>query len=155
MREHVNGGRERERERERDCYCCINLFVSITPKFLSSMSYHTDNIDNIIIILFKLNSCYHCTTSLDPDDLLPKDVESVASTVLRATREFQSKKFFEMRSKCINQDLTWKKPALKWEGMLEILQFGEDETSSGSNNGIEGKSGKEKKEEVTTPAQEL
>jgi len=31
---------------------------------------------------------------------------------------------------CIGQDLSWKKPAQKWEGVLEELFFGGDESST-------------------------
>lgn len=84
--------------------------------------------------------------------MLPEDVDAVVSTVLRATREFKSQKFLSMREKCINQDLTWSKPARKWEGVLEMMQFGEDGDIVDKDD---KKTGKEKKEEVTTPAQEI
>ena len=81
---------------------------------------------------------------LDPDDLLPDDVEAVASTAARAMKEFGSPKFAAMRERCIGQELTWSRPALKWEGVLELLQFGDD--AEGSATG--------KKSAVATPAQE-
>jgi len=82
---------------------------------------------------------------LDPDDLLPEDVEAVASTAERAISEFGTAKYEKMRENCMAQELTWSKPAKKWEGVLELLQFGDDADGSVSS----------KKEQVTTPAQEI
>ena len=82
---------------------------------------------------------------LDPDDLLPEDVEAVASTAERAISEFGTAKYEKMRENCMAQELTWSKPAKKWEGVLELLQFGDDADGSVSS----------KKEQVTTPAQEM
>ena len=81
---------------------------------------------------------------MDADDLLPEDVDLVATTVARAIGDFGTAKFEAMREKCMQADVTWAKPAKKWEGVLELLQFGDDEAGSVSS-----------KKEVTTPAQEM
>merc|ERR1711998_427701 len=48
---------------------------------------------------------------MDPDGLEEEDVEAMVTA-------------------CIAQDLTWKKPAQKWEGVLEELMFGGAESTT-------------------------
>ncbi|CAD7703004.1 unnamed protein product [Ostreobium quekettii] len=81
--------------------------------------------------------------ALDLDDLVEDDVEAMAETVARAVKIFPTPAFSKMVQNCIDQDLSWKKPAKKWEAVIEEVRQGtKPETSS-------------KKESVQTPAVEL
>lgn len=62
--------------------------------------------------------------AMDPDELLPEDADAVAATVVRAADAYSTPLWKEMVKNCISQDLSWAKPALKWEGVLEELQYG-------------------------------
>ena len=44
--------------------------------------------------------------------------------ICRATEAYGTPKFAEMRDKCIGQELSWERPAVKWEAVLEELFFG-------------------------------
>jgi granule-bound starch synthase len=61
---------------------------------------------------------------LDPDDLLEEDVESMVTCMEEAIECYETPKFKKMVEACINQDLSWKEPAQKWEGVLEELMYG-------------------------------
>lgn len=57
---------------------------------------------------------------MDADMLKASDVDSVASTIVRAAQVYNTNKYKEMVHKCINQDLSWSKPAKKWEAILQV-----------------------------------
>lgn len=81
--------------------------------------------------------------ALNPDKLDPKDVDAVVSTCARAAAVYSTPAYSEMVKNAIGQDLSWKKPAEKWEAVLEELKFGRSGESSG------------KKEAVITPKQKV
>lgn len=62
--------------------------------------------------------------SLDKDTLVQADVEALAATCARAAQVFPTAQHKEMVYNCISQDLSWSKPAIKWEGVLEALRAG-------------------------------
>lgn len=62
--------------------------------------------------------------ALNPDRLTTEDAEAVATTMSRAAQVFGTPLFKEMVSNAISQDLSWAKPARKWEGILEDLVAG-------------------------------
>lgn len=62
--------------------------------------------------------------ALDPDELIKEDASAVAATMERAAQVFSTPLFKEMVQNCISQDLSWAKPARKWEGILEELKSG-------------------------------
>lgn len=66
---------------------------------------------------------------MDADALITPDVDAVAATMARAAQVYGTPKYREMVSKCINQDLSWKEPAKKWEAALEELSFGQDKSA--------------------------
>lgn len=77
--------------------------------------------------------------AFDPDELEPADVKAIVSTAEKAVQVYGTPVFTEMVKACIGQDLSWKKPAQKWEGVLEELVSG---------------TGKGKSESVVTPVEE-
>jgi len=77
---------------------------------------------------------------LDPDNLEEADVEAVVETITRASQVYTTPTYKVMSKNCISQDLSWSKPATKWEGILEELAYG-------------APSGTEKKQSITTPVQ--
>lgn len=81
--------------------------------------------------------------AFNPDRLDPKDVDALVKACARAAGVYSSPAYGEMVKTAIGQDLSWKKPAEKWEGVLEELKFG---FSSGS---------KGKKDAVATPKQKV
>ena len=82
---------------------------------------------------------YH-VGKIDPDGLLPEDVEALAATLARAAAAHGSPAHEAMRDRCISQDLSWAKPAAKWEAVLEDLSSGGATAETGA-----------KKAAVTTP----
>ncbi|KAL0056197.1 hypothetical protein WJX82_008619 [Trebouxia sp. C0006] len=64
---------------------------------------------------------------MDTDKLLDSDAEAVAQGMIRAANAFSTPAFQEMRHKAIAQDLSWLKPARKWEAVLEGLLTGSSE----------------------------
>jgi granule-bound starch synthase len=58
---------------------------------------------------------------LDPDVLLESDVVACAAAFVRAAGTYNTPKYAAMSLACISQDLSWAKPAEKWEGILEEL----------------------------------
>jgi len=80
--------------------------------------------------------------ALDPDDLVAEDVAAVVETCERACEAFPTPAYTAMVKKCIGQDLTWKEPAKKWEGVLEEMI---NPTASAST----------KKAEVITPKEKV
>jgi len=70
--------------------------------------------------------------AMDPSDLLVEDAEAMASTVGRAAKVFSTPQYKEMVVNCISQDLSWSKPAIKWESILHELWKGVPSTKSAS-----------------------
>jgi len=68
--------------------------------------------------------------ALDKDGLVPADVEALASTCARAAQVFSTPLYREMVYNCISQDLSWSKPAIKWEGVLESMKAGKPVATS-------------------------
>ncbi|KAJ0932558.1 putative NDP-glucose--starch glucosyltransferase [Helianthus annuus] len=76
----------------------------------------------------------------------PADVTAIATTVKRALAVYGTPAFSEMIQNCMGQELSWKKPAKKWEEVL--LSLGVE----GSEAGIEGEEiAPLAKENVATP----
>ncbi|MEW5299851.1 MAG: hypothetical protein WDW36_002825 [Sanguina aurantia] len=71
---------------------------------------------------------------LDPDELLQEDAAAVAGTVARAVELYPTPLFAQMVRNCIGQDLSWAKPARRWEGILEALCSGSGDASSASDS---------------------
>lgn len=57
----------------------------------------------------------------NPDKLDPADSAALAGTISRAKGAFHSPAFRTMQERCIVQELSWEKPAKKWEAVLEEL----------------------------------
>lgn len=55
---------------------------------------------------------------------------------------FPTPAFKAMVKNCISQDLSWSKPATKWEGVLEEIKYGGSSSAGG------------KKASIVTPVQE-
>ena len=66
---------------------------------------------------------YH-VGKIDPDGLVPDDVDALAATLARAAAAHGTPAHEAMRDRCISQDLSWAKPAAKWEAVLEDLSSG-------------------------------
>jgi hypothetical protein len=62
--------------------------------------------------------------ALNPDKLDEADAAALAATCRRAAEVFATPRYKEMVYNCISQDLSWARPALKWEGLLEELVYG-------------------------------
>ena len=60
--------------------------------------------------------------TMDPDSLTEADADAVAETVSRAGEVFGTPQFEGMVQACIQQDLSWREPAKKWEGVLEEVR---------------------------------
>merc|ERR1711869_1296 len=58
---------------------------------------------------------------MDPDDLVPADVAAVTAACVSAAAAFETEAFDGMVERCIAQDLSWSKPAKKWEAALEEM----------------------------------
>jgi len=58
---------------------------------------------------------------MDQEKLLEKDSDAIAETMKEAAELFTTPQFKEMVHACIDQDLSWKKPAKKWEAVVEEL----------------------------------
>lgn len=82
---------------------------------------------------------------LDPDNMVQKDVDSIVKACARAAQTYSTPAYAEMVRNAISQDLSWKKPAEKWEAVLEELKFGVANTPSS----------KPKKDAVITPKQKV
>jgi len=59
--------------------------------------------------------------AMDPDELLEEDVDAMAAACGAAVEAFGTPSFEAMVEKCIGQDLSWAKPAKKWEATLEEM----------------------------------
>merc|ERR1711966_539108 len=62
--------------------------------------------------------------AMDPDGLEQEDVAAMVETMEEACEVFKTPAYKKMVEACIKQDLTWKKPAQKLEGVLEELVYG-------------------------------
>ncbi|KAG2497328.1 hypothetical protein HYH03_004492 [Edaphochlamys debaryana] len=62
--------------------------------------------------------------ALNQDKLDEADADALAATCRRAAEVFATPKYGEMVTNCISQDLSWSRPAQKWEGLLEELVAG-------------------------------
>ena len=82
---------------------------------------------------------YH-VGKINPDGLVAEDVEALAATLARAAAAHGTPQHDAMRDRCISQDLSWAKPAAKWEAVLEDLSRGSATAETGA-----------KKAAVTTP----
>ncbi len=78
--------------------------------------------------------------AMDPDGLKPDDVEAMVDTCAAAASIYGTPTYSKMSSTCIGQDLSWRKPAAKWEAILEEMMYN---------------SGYGKKQQVITPTEEL
>lgn len=84
--------------------------------------------------------------SVECDEVDPRDVETVAISVKRATKTYGTQAMAEMIQNCMAQDLSWKGPSQLWEKMLLGLDV------TGSEAGIEGEEiAPLAKENVATP----
>lgn len=77
----------------------------------------------------------------DPDNLEQADVDAIVETVARAADVYKTPAYKTMVEAGIKQDLSWSKPAKKWEAILEDLKSGGFDSS-------------DKKQSVVTPVQE-
>lgn len=73
---------------------------------------------------------------LNPDKLLEKDSDAIAQTVSRAASVFATPVFKDLVHNCIDQDLSWKKPAKKWEAVIEEVLDGSNSAASGKKTSI-------------------
>eukprot|EP00232_Nephroselmis_pyriformis_P002636 CAMPEP_0182913272 /NCGR_PEP_ID=MMETSP0034_2-20130328/37952_1 /TAXON_ID=156128 /ORGANISM="Nephroselmis pyriformis, Strain CCMP717" /LENGTH=621 /DNA_ID=CAMNT_0025049985 /DNA_START=21 /DNA_END=1886 /DNA_ORIENTATION=+ len=80
--------------------------------------------------------------AFDPDRLVPADAAALAATVKRAVAVYPTPSYKKMVEACIQQELSWSKPAKKWEAVLEEMR----NPSAESAGAIAGK-----KASVTTP----
>ncbi|KAG2449804.1 hypothetical protein HYH02_005327 [Chlamydomonas schloesseri] len=80
--------------------------------------------------------------ALNPDKLDEADADALAATVRRASEVFAGGRYKEMVYNCISQDLSWSKPAQKWEGLLEEVVYGKGGVATA------------KKEEIKVPVAE-
>jgi granule-bound starch synthase len=78
--------------------------------------------------------------AMDPDTLVQDDVEAMVDTCAAAAQTYGTPTYTKMSATCIGQDLSWRKPAAKWEAILEEMMFN---------------SGYGKKQQVITPKEEL
>ena len=67
--------------------------------------------------------------AMDPDNLLPADVDAMVETCAAAAADYATPVYKKMSATCISQDLSWKQPAKKWEGVLEEMFFGTPEAT--------------------------
>lgn len=81
--------------------------------------------------------------ALNPDQLDEADADALAATVRRAAEVFATPRYKDMVYNCISQDLSWSRPAQKWEGLLEEVMYGK------------GTAATAKKEAIKVPVQEI
>merc|ERR1712224_433987 len=62
--------------------------------------------------------------AMDLDKLKETDVDSVSKTIVSAAQVYGTPKYSSLSLSCINQDLSWNKPAKKWELVLMKLSIG-------------------------------
>ena len=78
--------------------------------------------------------------AMDPDGLKADDVDAMVDTCAAAAAVYGTPTYAKMSSTCIGQDLSWRKPAAKWEAVLEEMMYN---------------SGYGKKNQTVTPKEEL
>ena len=78
--------------------------------------------------------------AMDPDGLKADDVDAMVDTCAAAAAVYGTPTYSKMSSTCIGQDLSWRKPAAKWEAVLEEMMYN---------------SGYGKKQMVVTPKEDL
>lgn len=76
------------------------------------------------------------------DGLCGENLTPCLFIVYRAVNVYKTPAFGNMRRNCITQDLSWEKPARKWEAVVEEVLDG-------------GKAATDKKQSVNTPVVEL
>eukprot|EP00227_Mantoniella_beaufortii_P001658 CAMPEP_0197614434 /NCGR_PEP_ID=MMETSP1326-20131121/59514_1 /TAXON_ID=1155430 /ORGANISM="Genus nov. species nov., Strain RCC2288" /LENGTH=588 /DNA_ID=CAMNT_0043183307 /DNA_START=50 /DNA_END=1816 /DNA_ORIENTATION=+ len=79
--------------------------------------------------------------AMDPDKLTAGDVDAMVETCAAAAAIAGTPKYKQMSATCIAQDLSWKKPAEKWEAVLEEVMFATSKA--------------EKKSQIVTPKEKL
>jgi len=62
--------------------------------------------------------------AFDLDSLVPEDADAIAATAKRAAEAYSTGQWRSMVTACIGQDLSWSKPAKKWEAVLEVGGWG-------------------------------
>ena len=78
--------------------------------------------------------------AMDADTLKGDDVEAMVDTMAAAASIYGTPTYTKMSATCIGQDLSWRKPAAKWEAVLEEMMYN---------------SGYGKKQQVVTPKESL
>jgi granule-bound starch synthase len=91
--------------------------------------------------------------AFDPEELLISDAEAIATTVKRAAQAYATPAWKDMVAACISQDLSWGKPAKKWEGILEDLMAGKTYKASSVTSAVVSPAGS-KAASVLTPFEE-
>ena len=61
--------------------------------------------------------------AMDPDALKADDVDAMVDTCAAAAAVYGTPTYTKMSSTCIGQDLSWRKPAAKWEAVLEEMMY--------------------------------
>jgi len=61
--------------------------------------------------------------AMDPDALKADDVDAMVDTCAAAAAVYGTPTYSKMSSTCIGQDLSWRKPAAKWEAVLEEMMY--------------------------------
>ena len=61
--------------------------------------------------------------AMDPDGLKPDDVDAMVETCIAAAATYGTPSYTKMSATCIGQDLSWRKPAAKWEAILEEMMY--------------------------------
>eukprot|EP00218_Dolichomastix_sp_CCMP3274_P007546 CAMPEP_0170132498 /NCGR_PEP_ID=MMETSP0033_2-20121228/401_1 /TAXON_ID=195969 /ORGANISM="Dolichomastix tenuilepis, Strain CCMP3274" /LENGTH=571 /DNA_ID=CAMNT_0010367877 /DNA_START=21 /DNA_END=1736 /DNA_ORIENTATION=+ len=67
--------------------------------------------------------------AMDPDGLEEADVAAMVTTMTEACGTYTNGGYAAMSAACISQDLSWAKPAKKWEGVLQALMLGTSEAT--------------------------
>jgi len=90
-----------------------------------------------------------CQRMLDSNELA---CDQKPLRICRAAEVYGTPRFAEMRDKCIGQELSWERPAVKWEAVLGELFFGA-ESAAAAPQQQPRPSPAEAKASVTTPVQ--
>jgi len=67
--------------------------------------------------------------AMDPDGLEEAAVAAMVTTMTEACGTYTNGGYAAMSAACISQDLSWAKPAKKWEGVLQALMLGTSEAT--------------------------
>lgn len=76
-------------------------------------------------------------------------VHSISRCTIRACEVYGSDKYRQMSYRCISQDLSWDRPAAKWEGVFMEMLGGGSAVSPGT--GYVGPAGTQLKNSIPTP----